>query len=140
MRSGQVLLCIGVVVLAAAWTQPQGLTVTKSVSISFKCTTDGATMTVSPWRVALPTRNDQIQWDVSNGSDSVSIAAKNVNRWPFSTNPPYKARYGSPAIGKGIPSSVPAGKYQYNIIGICPRAGGVVDTVVVDPDMIIPPI
>lgn len=97
-------------------------------------------MSVSPWRVSLPTRNDQIQWDVSNGSDSVSITAKNVNRWPFGTNPPFKAKYGSPAIGKGIPSSVPAGKYQYNIIGICPRAGGVVDTVVVDPDMIIPPI
>ena len=140
MRGVSVLLSIGVVVLAAAWTQPQGVTTTKSVSISFKCTTDGATMTVSPWRVTLPTRNDQVQWDVSNGSDSVSIAAKNVNRWPFSTNPPYKAKYGSPAVGRGIPSSVPAGKYQYNIIGICPRAGGVVDTVVIDPDMIIPPI
>lgn len=140
MRGVSVLLSLGVVVLAAAWTQPQGVTTTKSVSISFKCTTDGATMTVSPWRVTLPTRNDQVQWDVSNGSDSVSITAKNVNRWPFSSNPPYKAKYGSPAVGRGIPSSVPAGKYQYNIIGICPRAGGVVDTVVIDPDMIIPPI
>lgn len=140
MRGVSVLLSLGVVLLAAAWTQPQGVTTTKSVSISFKCTTDGATMTVSPWRVTLPTRNDQVQWDVSNGSDSVSITAKNVNRWPFSTNPPYKAKYGSPAVGRGIPSSVPAGKYQYNIIGICPRAGGVVDTVVIDPDMIIPPI
>ena len=140
MRGVSVLLSLGVVLLAAAWTQPQGVTTTKSVSISFKCTTDGATMTVSPWRVTLPTRNDQVQWDVSNGSDSVSITAKNVNRWPFSSNPPYKAKYGSPAVGRGIPSSVPAGKYQYNIIGICPRAGGVVDTVVIDPDMIIPPI
>ena len=138
MRSTPVLLCVGVVLLAAAWREPQ-TPVTKTVNITFKCSpTDGATIIVVPWRVELPTRSDEVKWDVSTGSDSVFIEAKAVNRWPFSSNPPYKAKPGSPAVGKGIPSSVAAGKYQYNIRGTCKRASGVVDEVLVDPDMIIP--
>jgi hypothetical protein len=139
LRSVPLLLCVGVVALAAGWSRPQVPVVTKTVSIDFNCTSDGATISIRPWRVALASRTDEIQWDVkATGLDSVAISPKLVARWPFSTNPPIHAHAQKPGKAKGIPNSVPGGRYQYNITGICNRAGGTADTVIVDPDMIIP--
>jgi hypothetical protein len=139
MRRVPVLLCSGVVLLAAAWADPQVQIVTKTVSIDFTCTADGATLSVTPWRVQLASRNDQIEWSVkTTGLDSVSISPKLVARWPFSVNPPLSAHAQRPVVARGIPASVPGGTYKYNISGICQRAGGIADTVIIDPDMIIP--
>jgi hypothetical protein len=139
MRRVPVLLCGGVVLLAAAWADPQVQIVTKTVSIDFTCTTNGATLSVTPWRVQLDSRADQIEWSVKTaGLDGVSISPKFVARWPFSVNPPLNAHAQQPAVARGIPASVPGGNYKYNISGICQRAGGIADTVIIDPDMIIP--
>lgn len=138
MRNGQMLLCAGVVLLVAGWREP-GLATTKTVSVDLQCTATGAKITVEPWRVELDTRDDEIQWVVATtGLDSVFITPKILGRWPFAVSPPLHSKKGAPAAAKGIPQWVAKGKYQYNITGICVRSAARADTVVIDPDMIIP--
>jgi hypothetical protein len=110
--------------------------------IKFSCEADGgATVTVKPWRVVMQKRNEQIEWSlVPSGIGSVSISPKYIAGWPFVSPPPIVVTSGKPGLGKDVPSAVPAGNYKYNITGICVRAGAPSDTVVIDPDMIIPPI
>ena len=142
MRSRTLLLCAGVVAIAAAWRAPQGAPVLRKVIIKFSCDTDGgATVTVKPWRVVMSKRTEQIEWSLTpSGISSVSISPKYVAGWPFVAAPPIVVNAGKPGIGKDIPSAVPAGNYKYNITGICARSGAPADTVVIDPDMIIPPL
>ena len=100
-------------------------------------------MSVKPLRVVLQKRTEQVEWSLipsGPGMTSVSISPKYVAGWPFIAPPPIVVTSGKPGIGKDIPASVPAGTYKYNITGVCPRTGAPSDTVVIDPDMIIPPI
>jgi len=141
MRSGALLLCVGVVVFAAAWREPENQPTVKKVLIRFTCETDGgATVTVRPWRIRLNSKAEQIEWTlVPSGLRTVEISPKVVARWPFVTPPPIVVTYQTPGIGRDIPATVPAGTYKYNITGICPGTGGAPpDTVIIDPDMIIP--
>jgi hypothetical protein len=142
MRSPILLLCVGVVVIAAAWREPQVQPVVRKVMIRFSCDTAGAaTVTVKPWRVVMLRRTEQVEWTlIPAGITSVSISPKYVAGWPFVAPPPLVVTAGKPGIGKDVPAAVPAGNYKYNITGICARTGAPSDTVVIDPDMIIPPI
>jgi hypothetical protein len=141
MRSGTLLLCAGIVAIGAAWREPQIQPTVKKVLIKFSCDADGgATVTVKPWRVTLTKRTEQIEWSlIPAGIDTVMISPKYVAGWPFVTAPPIIVRSVKPGIGKDIPDGVPAGAYKYNITGVCRRSGAVPDTVIIDPDMIIPP-
>ena len=140
MRSRTLLLCVGVVVVAAAWREPQNQPVIRKVLIRFSCETDGgATVTVKPWRVKLTTKAEQIEWSlVPSGLTTVEISPKTVARWPFVAPPPLVVTVQRPGIGKDIPATVPAGSYKYNITGVCLRSAAPPDTVIIDPDMIIP--
>ena len=148
MRSGPLVLCATVVMLAAAWRLPQGIPGTKrSVSIIFKCELDGgATATIKPWRIRLLAKSDYIEWKlVAPGPgdvapDSVLISPKFINQWPFTTKFPVVVKKGYTNVAQGIPTSVPEGTYKYSVTGICRLPGLPPDTVVIDPDMIIPPI
>ena len=140
MRSGALLLCVGVVVFATAWREPQGQPTVRRVLIRFACENDGgATVTVRPWRVRLNSKAEYIEWSlVPSGLRAVEISPKVVARWPFVAPPPLIVTALRPGIGRDIPPTVPAGVYKYNITGVCPGVGGVPDTVIIDPDMIIP--
>jgi len=143
VRGRMLLLCAGVVAIAAAWREPQGPVVRKVV-IRLTCDTDGsATLNVRPWRVVMLKRTEQIEWSLvpaANSVASVSITPKYIAGWPFYAPPPIVVTPAKPGIGKDIPDRVPADTYKYNISGICPRAGAPPDTIVIDPDMIIPPL
>ena len=141
VRSRMLLLCVGVVAIAAAWREPQVQPVVRKVMIKFSCEADGgATVTVKPWRVVMQRRTEQIEWSlVPSGIESVSISPKYVAGWPFVSPPPIVVTSARPGIGKDVPTAVPAGNYKYNITGICVRTNAPSDTVVIDPDMIIPP-
>ena len=140
MRNGALLLCVGVVVFAVAWRKPENQPTVRKVLINFNCdNTGGATVTVRPWRVRLNSKAEQIEWSlVPSGIASVEISPKLVARWPFIAPPPLIVTAAKPGIGKDIPPAVPAGTYKYNITGVCVRTGAPPDTVIIDPDMIIP--
>jgi hypothetical protein len=140
MRRWTLLLCAGVVMVAAAWRAPRNQAVARKVQIKFACDTDGgATVTVKPWRIVLQQRTDQVEWSlIPSGVGSVSITPKYIAGWPFVAPPPIVVTAVKPGVGKDIPASVPAGTYKYNITGVCARTGAPADTVVIDPDMIIP--
>jgi hypothetical protein len=140
MRSGTLLLCVGVVVAAVAWREPDNQPTVRRVLIRFSCETDGgASVTVKPWRVRLNSKAEQIEWSlVPTGLNTVEISPKTVARWPFVAPPPLVVTAQKPGVGKDIPAIVPAGIYKYNITGVCLRSGESPDTVIVDPDMIIP--
>ena len=140
MRSGALLLCVGVVVVAAAWREPVNQPTVRRVLINFTCDNNGgATVTVRPWRIRLNSKAEQIEWSlVPSGISSVEISPKLVARWPFVAPPPIVVTAGKPGVGKDIPPAVPAGTYKYNITGVCARSGAPPDTVIIDPDMIIP--
>jgi len=141
MRNGALLLCVGLVVFAVAWRKPENQPTVRRVLINFSCDTDGgATVRVMPWRVRLNSKAEQIEWRlVGAGIKSVEITPKTVARWPFAAAPPIVVG-NTPGIGRNIPPSVPADTYKYNITGVCLRSGSTPDTVIIDPDMIIPPI
>jgi hypothetical protein len=89
--------------------------------------------------VKLNSKAEQIEWSlVPSGLTTVEISPKIVARWPFVVSPPIVVTYQKPGIGKDIPATVPAGTYKYNITGVCPQAGAAPDTIIIDPDMIIP--
>lgn len=140
MRSGTLLLCVGIVIVAAAWHEPQNQPTIRRVLIRFSCEADGgATVTVRPWRVRLNSKAEQIEWSlVPSGLNTVEISPKVVARWPFVAPPPIVVTAQKPGIGRDIPATVPAGTYKYNITGVCAQSGAAPDTVIIDPDMIIP--
>jgi hypothetical protein len=140
MRTGALLLCVGVVAFAAAWRLPENQPTVRRVLINFNCdNTGGATVMVRPWRIRLNSKAEQIEWSlVPTGIGSVEISPKLVARWPFVAPPPLIVTAAKPGIGRDIPASVPAGIYKYNITGVCVRSGAPPDTVIIDPDMIIP--
>lgn len=140
MRSGTLLFCAGVVLIAGAWRESQVQPVTRKVLIRFACDTDGgATVTVKPWRVVLQKRTDYVEWTlIPSGVQSVAISPKYVAGWPFVVAPPITVTAQKPGVARDVPAAVPAGTYKYNITGICTRGDAPPDTVVIDPDMIIP--
>lgn len=140
MRSGALLLGVGVVAFAAAWREPENQPTVRKVLIRFSCEAEGgATVTVKPWRIRLNSKAEQIEWSlVPSGLTTVEISPKVVARWPFVAPPPLVVTAQKPGIGRDIPATVPAGTYKYNITGVCPRSGAPPDTVIIDPDMIIP--
>jgi len=126
--------------MVSAWREPQIQPVVRKVLIRFSCDNDGgATVTVRPWRVVLQRRTDHVEWTLLPVDvERVSITPKYVAGWPFVAPPPVVVTPQRPGVARDIPASVPGGNYKYNITGICTRPGGPADTVIIDPDMIIP--
>lgn len=112
-----------------------------NVLIDLECLDDGGfTATINPWRAEFPKeRGGSVKWTLGKLKkvNEADIQQTTPATWPF-TEPSFKARPGNPAEGKNLkPGTVP-GTYKYTIRAICYRDGGVQDTVVIDPDMIIP--
>ena len=146
MRRGPVLLSVGVVLVAAAFTGQQQGRPAGRATIIFTCQPDGgATAQVVPWRVRwsdAKRSSGQIAFRLvpSGAISQVTLTPSAVKPWPFpvssiivSDSQDGFAKNPSQDLTK-----FPAGAYKYNVTGICPQADGSADTVVIDPDMIIP--
>ena len=102
--------------------------------ITFRCIGDGANIDVHPWRVPNVTKADGIDWFAPQSG--VWITPKDPNNWPFDTNR-IDVAAGTTVNSKNFKPVVEKGTYKYLINGECVTAAGT-DTVVLDPDMIIP--
>ncbi|HXV15299.1 MAG TPA: hypothetical protein VD758_00875 [Gemmatimonadaceae bacterium] len=146
MRRRPVALIGGVVVLAIACGKGKvaddGRPAPGVAHIHFNCgTEEGADIGVKPFRLKLDKRDGQLEWMlVGSDVDSVLLTPKPTSTWPFTAPPPLVVRKSANGIAKGIPETIQPGVYKYQITGFCIRPGGVVDTVGLDPDMIIPPL
>lgn len=137
MRSVSVPLCIGVVLLSVACNKSEtAVAGSGKVVITLNCESAGATIGVHPWRVAMASRDGQIEWSLAGRDLSVTITPKDPAQWPFEAPPPIVVD-ARPGIGKGLKDSA-GGVYKYNVTGVCGASGTAPDTVVLDPDMIIP--
>lgn len=113
------------------------------VNVDIDCLNDngvtGVSFTLSPWRVEVPNRG-AIRWVLGKAprGNKTVIKPANAARWPFQ-EPSFTTEPGNPNAGGRLKAGVTAGIYKYTVTTICYRDGGVEDTVIVDPDMIIPP-
>lgn len=141
MRSGPLIIGIGAIVVAVACNkQPAVQGGASRVTITLNCEGNGATIGVHPWRAMLASRSDSILWTLAGPTGyTVSITPKDPARWPFSSPPPIVVG-AQGGVGKNIPAGVAAGTYKYVVTGVCVRSGQAPDTVILDPDMIIPPL
>jgi len=107
------------------------------VRMTLTCLSDGSLgFALVPWSVKLPDKHAAFTWinDPSSNVDGV-IAAQN-QQYPFGGRQ-FTAHHGASVVGKPDVGT-PEGTYKYSVTAICPKAGGGLDTTVVDPDMIIP--
>jgi hypothetical protein len=146
MRRRPVALIGGVVVLAIACGKEKVADERPGpgmAHIHFNCGTEaGADVGVNPFRLELKDRkNGQLEWMlVGSDVDSVWLTPKPTSKWPFNTSPPLVVKKSANGVARGVPDTIPGGIYQYKITGVCVRPTGEVDTVGLDPDMIIPPL
>jgi len=118
----------------AGGNRPQG-----TADLSVDCQSSGVlTVSANPWRVALPNRGGQITWNITASSNVAEATVDSVPgfAWPFDSRG-FKAKKNAPAHGHGVKNGLAAGTYKYTITAICNLGNGV-DTVSIDPDMIIP--
>jgi hypothetical protein len=103
------------------------------VTILLKCDNGGASIDVHPWRVTV-TQADGVIWFAPQ--EGVWITPKVAGRWPFNKDT-IPVASNEHLTSTNFKSDVDSGTYSYNISGVCTTASGA-DTVVLDPDMIIP--
>jgi hypothetical protein len=116
-----------------------------NVNIDLECLDDGGvSFTLSPWRVTMPVHGS-IRW-VLGRLHKVNQAeikpAADPAKWPF-VEPSFTTKPGAPAEGRNLNPNRPKQPgeytvYKYTVSAICYRDAGVQDTVIIDPDMIIP--
>ncbi|MDO8501191.1 MAG: hypothetical protein Q7S20_05070 [Gemmatimonadaceae bacterium] len=141
MRPITVVACITIAALAAAACNKDLARDTNTnllVDVSITCTGDGVQFSLSPWRASLR-EGDEITWNLASDPAISSITInKKQSAWPFMTQPPYSGGHDKQPHAKGMKANQ-GGKppFKYSVTGICTRAGGIADTVVIDPDMII---
>ena len=139
MRSGPLIIGIGAIVVAVACNKPPAVQGgANRVNVTLNCDGNGATIGVHPWRAILASRSDSILWTLAGPTGyTVSITPKDPARWPFASPPPIVVG-AQGGVGKNIPAGTEAGTYKYVVTGVCVRSGQAPDTVILDPDMIIP--
>jgi hypothetical protein len=105
------------------------------VTITLTCPNDGGKIGVHPWRINV-TKADGVEWSVGANDKSVWITPKDPAMWPFDGDT-INVTSGNSVKSTNFKPTVEAGTYRYVVTGVCDNANGP-DTVVLDPDMIIP--
>jgi hypothetical protein len=111
----------------------------KLVNIDLECLDDGGvSFSLSPWRVDMP-KNGSIKWVLGkyHKVNQAEIKPADPAKWPFQDSS-FTTKPGAPADGRNLKKGQPGGVYKYTVSTICDRGAGVKDTVIIDPDMIIP--
>jgi hypothetical protein len=108
-----------------------------TVDVSADCVSkDSTTITVSPWTVSV-SQGDSIAWAIDPESriESIDIAPKKAERWPFTDRPPYKGGKGRPARGRNMKPDA-KGTYSYDVTVTC-KVGNKQWKTTLDPDIVV---
>lgn len=133
------VLCLGVSVIAlqAACGRPE----INTVRVTFSCDNDGGRIGVAPWRLHVDTSVKTVTWTIPEANVTVFIEPKDTSaaKWPFVSQKPITVKSGEPGRSPEIKMHRERQDtiYKYKVTGVCAR-GSNQDTVVLDPDMIIP--
>ena len=111
--------------------------------IKLKCNSGSFSAEVNPWRVTMADLNNKkaIRWKlVSQGNSATFAEIDSVDGkpWPFRTKK-FRAAEGD-SVDADLTDALPGQEtlYHYKITTTC-SFNGVTDTIVIDPDMILPP-
>lgn len=137
MRRIAVLLSVvGVVVACGKSEMQQTSPPANTVNVHFSCSNNGGRIGVEPWRVSL----DQAlpaTWTVLQQNVTVFIIPKDPNKWPFISKDTITVMKGAVGTRNDYDPNATDSLYKYKVMGVCAR-GSNRDTVILDPDMIIP--
>ncbi|HEX6573458.1 MAG TPA: hypothetical protein VF042_00690 [Gemmatimonadaceae bacterium] len=111
---------------------PPPVVPTNQATIIFSCSNGGANISVVPWRVREVTEASGVKFRAPQ--NAVWIVPKDPNHWPFDTN---RIDVKGDTTVKNFKPVVDIGTYKYVVYGVCVN-GTEQDTVILDPDMIIP--
>lgn len=128
---------VGVVVLQCA-RGPRAAPSLVGVNVSASCGEGSVQFSVAPW-TAIVAQGDSVEWVLGGAGnvDSISVIAANASDWPFGNGPLLHGRRNLPARASRMrPNAARPQPYRYKLQFVCVRPGKV-DTVVIDPDMII---
>lgn len=144
----RVSYALALVALVVACTRkadgPSVATAAGHVELDLTCDAGNFTATIKPWRVRMSNLNNGkgIRWKLKNSTHHVALAdidSVQGRAWPFKTKK-FRVAAGDSADGSStdlIPGQTDT-LYNYKITTVC-TIGGQSDTIVIDPDMIIPP-
>ena len=107
------------------------------VSVNAICGENSVQFSASPWTAPVA-RGDTVVWVLDNLSnvDAITVNAVKPNAWPYRETS-LRGTKKVPARARDMKASAQSGvRYRYNVQFICVIAQKV-DTVVIDPDMII---
>jgi hypothetical protein len=101
----------------------------------------GVSFSLTPWEITVMP-GDSISWklDPQSNVDSMDIIEARPGRgWPFARKPPYKSRRSRANGARALDANQRGGRYRYAVRAICVRSESPleVDTVLIDPEMII---
>jgi len=141
----KVLLVAGSVLVFAALqvegsADAQGVFSTVHVDVKIDCLPGrGVAFSLTPWSIVVRS-GDSINWrlDPGAGVTEMQVLGKTGRPWPFGRKPPYRVTKERPAGARSPDLNQPPGRYQYAVSAICVRDAEIADTVLIDPDMIIP--
>jgi hypothetical protein len=111
------------------------------VNIDLEClANDSVRFTLSPWRVTIPAHG-AIVWKFGkapNGTRAVIAPPANTTRWPFQQSS-FTTVLGNPNPPGTLNANAAPGTYKYTVTTSCDRGSGKIETIIIDPDMMIPP-
>lgn len=145
VKALRVSLGFAIVASAVACNNFRGNSALAAGEVSIDLTCDGGifSATVRPWRVRMSQMNGKkaIKFKLNNSShsvDSAVIDSVEGRPWPFKTTKFSVKKGYSVDADSADTYSGPEATYHYRISTVC-IFGGVTDTIVIDPDMILPP-
>lgn len=144
MRARVLLGCSAFLVFAAVEANDslvaQGAAALHQVHVRVDCLAgDGISFSLTPWTTTVRA-GDSINWNLDPGanvSEMEVITKRPGGPWPFRRKPPYKVTKNHPMGAQALDDAHNDRRYQYAVSAICFRDSSNVDTVVIDPDIII---
>ena len=109
-----------------------------AITVSARCRpAGGADVRVDPDPVLLHP-NDEATWELDSAAtaESMRVYPKVADEWPFPDSP-HRGKRGAPARARRMKAGQAGRAFLYNVELTCIRPGGLPDTVVFDPEMII---
>jgi len=144
MRIRVLLLSVAVLVFATLQlegsTGAQGTFATVDVDVRIDCLAGrGVSFSLVPWSITVKP-GDSINWKLDPGSNvtEMQVVAKQGRPWPYGRKPPYNVTRTRPAGARALDPSQRGRRYQYAVTAVCVRDAATSDTVIIDPDLIIP--
>lgn len=144
MRARVLLGCSAFLVVAAVEANDslvaQGAAKAHQVHVRVDCLAGGGvSFSLTPWTIEMRA-GDSINWNLDSGANVTEmevITKRPGGAWPFRRKPPYKVTKDRPMGAQALDDAHSGRRYQYAVSAICVRGASEVDSVVIDPDIII---